>query len=97
MENGAAGPARRGNLSRGTESYGHGGVTSTIHLTRWHGAMVGCWTREILGDFMKDSITVEKEEHVSLAYTSSVDLSQQPQASAASGLRYHQEASLPQT
>lgn len=39
---------------------------------------------------------MEKEEHVSLAYTSSVDLSQEPQASAASGLSYNQEASLPQ-
>lgn len=51
--------------------------------------------REILGDFMKDFLTMEKEERVSLAYTSSVDLSQQPQASAASWLSYHQEASLP--
>lgn len=96
MENGAAGPAMRGNLSLGTDSYGYGGVTSTIHLRRWHWAMVGCWMRENLGDFTKDFVTMEKEEHVSLAYTSSVDLSQEPQASAASGLSYNQEASLPQ-
>lgn len=50
--------------------------------------------REILGNFMKDFVTMEKEEHVSLAYTSSVDFSQQPQASAASGLSCHRETSL---
>lgn len=94
MENGAAGPARRGNASRGTDICGHGDVTGTVHLTRWHWAMVGCWMREILGNFMKDFVTMEKEEHVSLAYTSSVDFSQQPQASAASGLSCHRETSL---